>query len=139
FAAAGLAPFRPRWAALHAYAGREVVLLEQGRELARGIATGIDAQGPLLLDTAEGPRAIAAGDGSLRPPAALSSACPAANLTDTLAAVLDPLATALEHFAAAGLAPFRPRWAALHAYAGREVVLLEQGRELARGIATGID
>ncbi|MGN4195198.1 biotin--[acetyl-CoA-carboxylase] ligase [Burkholderia gladioli] len=73
------------------------------------------------------------------PPAALSSACPAANLTDTLAAVLDPLATALEHFAAAGLAPFRPRWAALHAYAGREVVLLEQGRELARGIATGID
>ncbi|MEX3592079.1 MAG: biotin--[acetyl-CoA-carboxylase] ligase [Burkholderia sp.] len=73
------------------------------------------------------------------PPAALSSACPSANLTDTLATVLDPLATALEHFAAVGLAPFRSRWAALHAYPGREVVLLEQGRELARGIATGID
>ncbi|MBI0327172.1 biotin--[acetyl-CoA-carboxylase] ligase [Burkholderia plantarii] len=73
------------------------------------------------------------------PPAALSSACASANLTDTLAAVLDPLATALERFAADGLAPFRPRWAALHAHAGREVVLLEQGREVARGVAAGID
>lgn len=73
------------------------------------------------------------------PPAALSAACPSANLTDTLAAVLDPLATALEHFSAAGLAPFRARWAALHAHAGREVVLLEQGKEVARGLAIGID
>ncbi|MCQ0034177.1 biotin--[acetyl-CoA-carboxylase] ligase [Burkholderia glumae] len=73
------------------------------------------------------------------PPAALSSASASANLTDTLAAVLDPLATALERFAAGGLAPFAPRWAALHAHAGREVVLLEQGREVARGVAAGID
>lgn len=66
FAADGLAPFLPRWHALHAYAGREVVLLEQGIERARGIATGIDGAGQLLLDTPDGMRAIAAGDVSLR-------------------------------------------------------------------------
>ncbi|KVG61423.1 biotin--[acetyl-CoA-carboxylase] ligase [Burkholderia pseudomultivorans] len=66
FASDGLAPFLPRWHALHAYAGREVVLLEQGVERARGIATGIDAAGQLLLDTPNGPQAIAAGDVSLR-------------------------------------------------------------------------
>lgn len=73
------------------------------------------------------------------PPAALSSAWSAANLTDTLAASLNALTPALAQFAADGLAPFLPRWHALHAYAGREVVLLEQGIERARGIATGID
>lgn len=73
------------------------------------------------------------------PPAALSMACASANLTDTLAASLNALTPALAQFATDGLAPFLPRWHALHAYAGREVVLLEQGVERARGIATGID
>jgi BirA family biotin operon repressor/biotin-[acetyl-CoA-carboxylase] ligase len=73
------------------------------------------------------------------PPAALSSAWTGANLTDTLAASLNALTPALAQFAADGLAPFIPRWHALHAYAGREVVLLERGVECARGIATGID
>ncbi|MBJ9687443.1 biotin--[acetyl-CoA-carboxylase] ligase [Burkholderia vietnamiensis] len=73
------------------------------------------------------------------PPAALSAACASANLTDTLAAALNALTPALAQFASDGLAPFVPRWHALHAYAGREVVLLEQGVERARGIATGID
>ncbi|UXU87539.1 biotin--[acetyl-CoA-carboxylase] ligase [Burkholderia sp. S-53] len=72
-------------------------------------------------------------------PAALSIACASANLTDTLAASLNALTPALAQFGADGLAPFLPRWHALHAYAGREVVLLEQGVERARGIATGID
>ncbi|HDR8931838.1 biotin--[acetyl-CoA-carboxylase] ligase [Burkholderia vietnamiensis] len=73
------------------------------------------------------------------PPAALSAACASANLTDTLAAALNALTPSLAQFASDGLAPFVPRWHALHAYAGREVVLLEQGVERARGIATGID
>ncbi|WP_323123762.1 biotin--[acetyl-CoA-carboxylase] ligase [Burkholderia alba] len=73
------------------------------------------------------------------PPDALSSAWPDANLTDTLAAALNALSPALALFGAQGFAPFRPRWNALHAHAGREVVLLEQGVEIARGIATGVD
>jgi BirA family biotin operon repressor/biotin-[acetyl-CoA-carboxylase] ligase len=66
FGAEGFAPFQRRWNACHAYAGREVVLIEQGVELARGIAAGVDEQGQLLLDTAAGREAIATGDVSLR-------------------------------------------------------------------------
>jgi BirA family biotin operon repressor/biotin-[acetyl-CoA-carboxylase] ligase len=72
-------------------------------------------------------------------PAALSQALAGANLTDTLAAVLNALAGALERFSSDGFAPFRDRWSAYHAYAGREVVLLEQGTEVARGIALDVD
>lgn len=68
FATSGLAPFTARWNALHAYAGRDVALLERGAELARGVAAGIDATGQLLLDTPAGRQAIAAGDVSLRAP-----------------------------------------------------------------------
>ncbi|MFX1735724.1 biotin--[acetyl-CoA-carboxylase] ligase [Paraburkholderia sp. A1RI_3L] len=66
FAASGFAPFQPRWNACHAYAGREVMLIEQGVEAARGVATGVDERGQLLLDTPTGRRAIATGDVSLR-------------------------------------------------------------------------
>ncbi|QCP48058.1 biotin--[acetyl-CoA-carboxylase] ligase [Trinickia violacea] len=66
FSSEGFAPFAERWSAYHAYAGREVVLLEQGAEVARGIALGVDALGQLLLDTADGVRPIATGDVSLR-------------------------------------------------------------------------
>jgi BirA family biotin operon repressor/biotin-[acetyl-CoA-carboxylase] ligase len=72
-------------------------------------------------------------------PAALSQVLGGANLTDTLAAVLNALAGMLERFSSDGFAPFRDRWSAYHAYAGREVVLLEQGAEVARGIALGVD
>jgi BirA family biotin operon repressor/biotin-[acetyl-CoA-carboxylase] ligase len=72
-------------------------------------------------------------------PTALSRALPNANLTDTLAAELNALEPALQRFGAEGFAPFQPRWNACHAYAGREVVLLEQGVELARGVAAGVD
>ncbi|WP_089341699.1 biotin--[acetyl-CoA-carboxylase] ligase [Burkholderia singularis] len=73
------------------------------------------------------------------PPVPLASIWPQANLADTLAAALDALAIALPAFAASGLAPFRERWNALHAYAGRDVALLERGVEIARGVALGID
>jgi BirA family biotin operon repressor/biotin-[acetyl-CoA-carboxylase] ligase len=66
FGAEGFAPFQARWNAVHAYAGREVVLLEQGVELTRGVATGVDERGQLLLDTATGRQTIATGDVSLR-------------------------------------------------------------------------
>ena len=72
-------------------------------------------------------------------PTALQRALPNANLTDTLAAELNALEPALQRFGAEGFAPFQARWNAVHAYAGREVVLLEQGKELARGVATGVD
>jgi BirA family biotin operon repressor/biotin-[acetyl-CoA-carboxylase] ligase len=51
---------------VHAYAGREVVLLEQGKELARGVAAGVDERGQLLLNTAAGLLTVATGDVSLR-------------------------------------------------------------------------
>ncbi|CAB3768004.1 biotin--[acetyl-CoA-carboxylase] ligase [Paraburkholderia humisilvae] len=72
-------------------------------------------------------------------PTALSRALPTANLTDTLAAELNALEPALKRFAAEGFAPFQPRWNACHAYAGREVLLFEQGVEVGRGIAEGVD
>lgn len=72
-------------------------------------------------------------------PAALTQVLPAANLTDTLGAALAGLSSALDEFAAAGFAAFRARWSAYHAYAEREVVLLEHGVPLARGRALGVD
>jgi BirA family transcriptional regulator, biotin operon repressor / biotin---[acetyl-CoA-carboxylase] ligase len=72
-------------------------------------------------------------------PTALSRALPNANLTDTLAAELNALEAALQRFAAEGFKPFQPRWNAYHAYAGREVLLFEQGVEVGRGTAAGVD
>jgi BirA family transcriptional regulator, biotin operon repressor / biotin---[acetyl-CoA-carboxylase] ligase len=72
-------------------------------------------------------------------PTALSRALPNANLTDTLAAELNALEPALQRFATEGFAPFQPRWNACHAYAGRDVVLYEQGVEIGQGIAAGVD
>jgi BirA family biotin operon repressor/biotin-[acetyl-CoA-carboxylase] ligase len=64
---------------------------------------------------------------------------PNANLTDTLAAELNALESALQRFGEAGFAPFQARWNACHAYAGREVALFEQGAEVMRGVAVGVD
>ncbi|KAG0163533.1 hypothetical protein DFQ30_011404 [Apophysomyces sp. BC1015] len=71
----GFEPFRNAWVDDHAYAGHEVVVLEQGDEIARGIAYGVDAQGQLLIQTPQEIRAIATGDVSLR--LAASVAAPA--------------------------------------------------------------
>lgn len=73
------------------------------------------------------------------PPAALSQAIPDANLTDTLAVVVKALTDMIDRFGTQGFAPFMERWNACHAYADREVVLIEKGEPYARGIATGVD
>lgn len=62
----GLAPFVARWNALDAYGGQAVAITEHGAVLREGVARGIDAAGCLLLDTADGPAKILAGDVSLR-------------------------------------------------------------------------
>jgi len=72
-------------------------------------------------------------------PAALARAWPDANLTDTLAALLDALDAALPRFEAEGFKAFRQRWLDAHAYAGREVMLIDQGQEVTRGVAAGVD
>jgi BirA family biotin operon repressor/biotin-[acetyl-CoA-carboxylase] ligase len=73
------------------------------------------------------------------PPAALSQVLPNANLTDTLAVAVKALTEMIERFGNQGFAPFVDRWNDYHAYANREVVLIEKGAEFARGIATGVD
>jgi BirA family transcriptional regulator, biotin operon repressor / biotin---[acetyl-CoA-carboxylase] ligase len=66
FESEGFRPFRQRWSDAHAYAGREVALLDQGQEVVRGIAAGVDERGQLLIETPDGPRAVATGELSLR-------------------------------------------------------------------------
>jgi BirA family biotin operon repressor/biotin-[acetyl-CoA-carboxylase] ligase len=66
FAQAGFAPFREQWIAEHAYGGRSVVLFENGRQIASGIAESVDALGQLIIATANGICRYPAGDVSLR-------------------------------------------------------------------------
>ncbi|MEX3916814.1 biotin--[acetyl-CoA-carboxylase] ligase [Paraburkholderia sp. BR10872] len=105
-----------------------------------GIGTNVRGEDALAasveaLNAAGGSAAVVPGT----TPTALSRAWPNANLTDTLAAELNALEAALQRFGAAGFAPFQARWNACHAYAGREVAIYEQGKELLRGTATGVD
>ncbi|SDX81099.1 BirA family transcriptional regulator, biotin operon repressor / biotin-[acetyl-CoA-carboxylase] ligase [Collimonas sp. OK242] len=69
FESEGLAAFVERWNRLHAFAGQQVLILDQGKTLHEGRALGIDQIGRLLLQTDAGdsPLAIMAGDISLRP------------------------------------------------------------------------
>ena len=69
FASEGLAGFIERWNHLHAFAGQQVLVLDQGKTLYEGVALGIDQIGRLLLQTDQGraPIAVMAGDISLRP------------------------------------------------------------------------
>ena len=62
----GFAVFCERWNQLHAWHGMPVVVVDHGQVLQRGAARGVDEQGHLLLDTAEGRVAVVAGDVSLR-------------------------------------------------------------------------
>lgn len=55
-----------RWPALHAWAGQPVIAFEADRPLASGTAVGIAADGALLLQTADGLRAVRSADVSLR-------------------------------------------------------------------------
>jgi BirA family biotin operon repressor/biotin-[acetyl-CoA-carboxylase] ligase len=62
----GFAAFAARWNARHAHAGRQVNIIDRGAVLHSGRARGVDAQGRLLLQTAQGDIAVLAGDVSLR-------------------------------------------------------------------------
>ncbi len=66
YADAGLAPFLDQWRQLDAYRGEPVILIA-GQQRIQGRYLGVDSQGNLQLGTAEGQRAFAAGDLSLRP------------------------------------------------------------------------
>jgi len=63
----GFAPFAGEWMAAHAHQGRPVRILGALGEERSGTALGVDDQGALLLGTAEGVRAVHAGEVSLRP------------------------------------------------------------------------
>lgn len=65
FESSGFAPWRDPWQALDAFAGQPVVLQAGSRELT-GIACGVDQQGALLLQTADGQQAVYGGEISLR-------------------------------------------------------------------------
>ncbi len=62
----GFAVFAERWNQLHAWRGMPVVVVDHGQILHRGSARGVDDQGHLLLDTAQGCIPVVAGDVSLR-------------------------------------------------------------------------
>src|SRR5690606_16884263 len=66
FVAHGLAAFTERWREFDAVAGRPVVLRDSAREIARGTALGIDAHGALRIRDAQGERAYAIGEVSMR-------------------------------------------------------------------------
>ena len=66
FASQGFAAFSARWNLRHAWQGRTVVILDNGKVLQEGLAAGVDDAGRLLLDTAEGRTTVLAGDVSLR-------------------------------------------------------------------------
>lgn len=66
FETEGLAAFLQRWNRLHAYAGKAVAILDNGRVVYEGRAVGVDETGRFLLDTAAGRVAVMAGDVSLR-------------------------------------------------------------------------
>ncbi len=76
FADTGFAPFRERFAALDALAGRGVALTD-GSE---GVAQGVDARGALLVHTSQGAKAINSSEISVRP-TAISMADPAQRQT----------------------------------------------------------
>ncbi|MDR2113641.1 MAG: biotin--[acetyl-CoA-carboxylase] ligase [Candidatus Accumulibacter sp.] len=66
FAADGFAGLREAWHACHAWQGRPVRLLRDGRVEREGICAGADADGALLVRTADGLERCLSGDVSLR-------------------------------------------------------------------------
>ncbi|MDQ5880002.1 MAG: BirA family transcriptional regulator [Pseudomonadota bacterium] len=66
FAAGGFAVLRDEWQAMHAWQGREVSVLRDGRVEMSGTCAGADADGALLIATASGLQRCLSGDLSLR-------------------------------------------------------------------------
>lgn len=64
--AQGFVPLQPRFMALFAQRNALVDLLELGTRVASGRALGVDGEGRLLLETADGLRACSSGELSLR-------------------------------------------------------------------------
>ena len=62
----GFVPLQPRFMALFAQRDLQVDLLELGTRVASGRALGVDGEGRLLLETAQGLRACSSGELSLR-------------------------------------------------------------------------
>ena len=62
----GFAPLADEWNRRHAFANQAVVLSGENMTAQDGIATGVDASGALLLDTAQGVVKIVSGEVSLR-------------------------------------------------------------------------
>ncbi len=67
FAAGGFAALRNDWHARHAWQDRPVRLLREGRVEKEGVCAGADADGALLVRTADGIERCLSGDVSLRP------------------------------------------------------------------------
>lgn len=65
YAETGFAPFRARWEALDALAGREVELY-QGDAVITGVAEGVDAQGAIRIRTGQRHARYVSGEVSLR-------------------------------------------------------------------------
>lgn len=61
----GLAAFKARWQAADLFYGREIRLLMGGKSV-EGICRGVDEQGAVLLETADGVQAFIGGEISLR-------------------------------------------------------------------------
>lgn len=67
FADEGFAPLAGEWGRRSVLTGRDVTVSDAaGRPIASGSVAGVDESGRLVLDGADGPRAIAAGDVTLR-------------------------------------------------------------------------
>ena len=67
FDCSGLSGFVQRWNALHAWSGQKVNLIDQGRVIRQGIASGINHQGCLMLQDEQGMLTpVMVGDVSLR-------------------------------------------------------------------------
>lgn len=66
FLADGFAPMAPAWSARDAFRDEPVRLLHDGAVVAEGLARGVDGDGHLLLETADGLQQIASGEVSLR-------------------------------------------------------------------------
>ncbi|HYG44909.1 MAG TPA: biotin--[acetyl-CoA-carboxylase] ligase [Bordetella sp.] len=73
---AGFVPFRARFDAVDALAGRAVNVIDQGAVLFSGTAQGLDDQGRLYVQTARERVPVSVGEVSIRPAAGLSGGQP---------------------------------------------------------------
>jgi len=73
FAREGFGALRGEWNSHHAYQGREVMMINEGKVERSGVVEGVDATGALNLATARGVEKAVSGELSLRPAQAASA------------------------------------------------------------------